>query len=320
MAEALHNPVMLNEVLAAFDAAPDDVIIDGTFGAGGYTRALLQTQCHVVAIDRDPNVELLAEALARDFPGRFLFLQGCFADMQALLADQNITQVNGVVLDLGVSSMQIDNADRGFSFSKNAPLDMRMGAQALSAYHVVNEYDEAALTRILNEYGEERFARKIARGIIAQRAVAPIETTRELALLIENIVPKKAAKKIHPATRSFQAIRIEVNDELGQLRQALAAAEAVLAPGGKLVVVSFHSLEDRIVKRFFQEKSGKNIAFSRHAPDAIASKNDTRHYSFSWPRPQKYYPTKQEIENNPRARSAVMRMAIRAHEPARESL
>lgn len=316
MAEALHIPVMLDEVCENLQITPDMLVVDGTFGAGGYTRALLEARCRVVAIDRDPNVKLLAEALAREFPGHFLFVEGCFSDMLQLLAAHNIDRVDGVVLDLGVSSMQLDEAARGFSFSKEAPLDMRMGVQALNAQQVVNGYDEASLIRILKEYGEERHAGKVARAIVAARAVAPIETTKALAEIVASALPR-SREQIHPATRSFQAIRIEVNSELDELRQALNAAEALLSPGGRLVVVSFHSLEDRIVKQFLKTRSTVQDGYFRHDPRAfLGDASHIKQPSFHWPKPHKHYPKQQEIKNNPRARSAILRMAVRTSEPA----
>lgn len=309
-----HIPVMLDEVVAAFADMPGKTIVDGTFGAGGYTRALLKARCKVIAIDRDPNVGLLAEALAREFPGHFLFLRGCFGDMLRLLAEHNVTSVDGIVLDLGVSSMQLDQAERGFSFRADAPLDMRMGTQTLDAKTIVNTYGEAELSRILKEYGEERRARYVARAIVKAREIAPIETTKQLADLVASVVHKVG--HAHPATRSFQGIRIAVNDELGELRRALAASEQLLAEGGKLVIVSFHSLEDRIVKQFIANHSREEVQFSRHGLAALATHSDSRAPSFSRAKPHKIFPQEKETLANPRARSATMRIAIRTREPA----
>lgn len=314
MQDAAHIPVMLDEVVAAFADMPGATIVDGTFGAGGYTRALLNARCKVIAIDRDPNVSLLAEALAREFPGHFLFLRGCFGDMLRLLADNGVTTVDGIVLDLGVSSMQIDQAERGFSFRYDAPLDMRMGEQALDAKTVINTYGEAELARILKGYGEERRARAVARAIVQAREEAPLETTKQLADLVASVVHKVG--QAHPATRSFQAIRIAVNDELGELKRALAAAESLLVAGGKLVVVSFHSLEDRIVKQFMATRSSEGQAVSRHGLAALASQPDFRAPSFARAKPNKLFPQEKETQTNPRARSATMRIAIRTREPA----
>lgn len=319
--EKPHIPVMLDDVLHALSPKKGDVVVDATFGAGGYTRALLQAQCKVFAIDRDPSVKLLAEALAREFPGHFFFLEGCFGDMAALLQAQNVAEVNGVVMDLGVSSMQLDQAERGFSFNKDAPLDMRMGTQSLTAFEVVNHYDEAELARIFKDYGEERFARKIARHIVAARVEKAIETTKELAALVAACLPK-SREKIHPATRVFQAVRIEVNAELEELSRVLLSAKGVLADGGKLVAVSFHSLEDRIVKQFLKKESSVAQEFSRHDPRGLVAmqrKEEPVAAAFEWPRPHKIYPKKEEVQRNPRARSAILRMAVRVkgHSPGR---
>ena len=280
-----HIPVMLPEVLAALAPQAGDTIIDGTFGAGGYSRGMLAAAtCRVVALDRDPNVRLLADALAREFPGHFLFVPGRFSQMIALLATAGIDAVDWVVLDIGVSSMQIDTLERGFSFQQDAPLDMRMGQEGISADDVVNGYDQEALTRILVQYGEEKAARRIARAIIDARAEAPIRTTLQLANIISRVLPKSG--KNHPATRSFQAIRMEVNSELKELEMALHAAEKLLRPGGRLVVVSFHSLEDRIVKQFLRRRSGKHReAASRHQPQALAVSQEKTTGSFTLPNP-----------------------------------
>jgi 16S rRNA (cytosine1402-N4)-methyltransferase len=311
-----HIPVMLPEVLAALAPQAGDAIIDGTFGAGGYSRGILgAATCRVVALDRDPNVRLLADALAREFPGHFLFVPGRFSQMIALLATAGIDAVDGVVLDIGVSSMQIDTPERGFSFQQDAPLDMRMGQEGISADDVVNGYDQEALTRILVQYGEEKAARRIARAIIDARAEAPIRTTLQLANIISRVLPKSG--KNHPATRSFQAIRMEVNSELKELEMALHAAEKLLRPGGRLVVVSFHSLEDRIVKQFLRSRSGKHReATSRHQPQALAVSQEKTTGSFTLPNPEKYFPSSEEQRLNPRARSARLRLAIRTDQPA----
>lgn len=314
MSAEMHIPVMLDEVVQAFSGMEGATIIDGTFGAGGYARALLKARCRVIAIDRDPNAPLLAEALAREFPGHFLFLRGCFGDMVRLLAAHKIDAVDGIVLDLGVSSMQLDQAERGFSFSKPAPLDMRMGDQMVSAYDVVNTASESDLAKIFKEYGEERRARAVAKAIVAARAEAPISTTTALAEVISSVVYKTS--QAHPATRSFQAIRIAVNDELGELSRALSAAEALLREDGKLVVVSFHSLEDRMVKQFVAARSNAVRAVSRHDMAAFAVHATVRAPSFVRRKPHKLFPQEKEIKTNPRARSATMRIAIRTREPA----
>jgi 16S rRNA (cytosine1402-N4)-methyltransferase len=314
MSNAAHIPVMLREVLAAAAPKAGEVIVDGTFGAGGYSRALLKAaKCRVVAIDRDPNVKLLADALARDFPGHFLFLPGRFSAMVALLKSAGINAVDAIILDIGLSSMQLDTVGRGFSFRGEAPLDMRMGGEGVSASDVVNRYSEAQLAQILFDYGEEKKSRRLAKAIVAARSQAPITTTRQLAEIIERASGAAGrAQKIHPATRSFQAIRIEVNQELVELQQALAASLTLLKPGGRLVVVTFHSLEDRIVKRFMAEHSGKAQGSSRHLPASLGAPENAAFFA----RSARYFPGADEINANPRARSATLRAAIRLSEAA----
>lgn len=311
-----HNPVMLSEMLHAVAPKDGETIIDGTFGAGGYSKALLQAaHCRVIAFDRDPEVRLLADALARGFPGHFLFLASRFSAMLDVLADNGVTEVDAVVLDVGVSSMQIDDGSRGFSFMKDAPLDMRMSKDGVSAADIVNTSPEDELIRILREYGEEREAKRIARAILAARSLAPITTTKQLADLVREAVRDKGGK-IHPATRTFQALRIEVNQELAELEAALRAAEHLLKPGGRLVVVSFHSLEDRIVKQFMATRSGVTASVSRHSPAALLA------IDASGPKPtfklatkNAITPTQEEVNSNPRARSAKLRCAIRTAAP-----
>ena len=272
----------------------------------------------MVALDRDPNVELLADALAREYPGRFLFVPGRFSQMVSLLAAAGVERVDGIVLDIGVSSMQLDQAERGFSFRNDAPLDMRMSAEGVSAADVVNGYDVPKLAHVLKHYGEERAAGKIAKAIAAAREEAPIATTLQLANIIESVVPKHS--KTHPATKSFQAIRMEVNAELKELEEALHAAEQILSPGGRLVVVSFHSLEDRMVKQFLRARSAAHApAISRHDPGALNPTQATKKGSFLLPKKAKMLPTKEEQQRNPRARSARLRVAIRTEHPAQES-
>jgi len=316
MTIAPHIPVMLDEVIAAVAPRDGEVIVDGTFGAGGYSRALLNAStCKVVAFDRDPNVKLLADALAREFPGHFLFLPARFSAMVEALADAGVTAVDAVVLDIGVSSMQFDEAVRGFSFQKDAPLDMRMSAEGMSAADVVNGYSEADLVRILFEYGEERDAKRVARAIIAARAFAPIETTAQLVEIITGAIRGAAKMKIHPATRSFQALRIEVNQELAELEAALHAAEHLLKPGGRLVVVSFHSLEDRMVKQFMLRRSEKNAAPTRHSPAALVYDAAPQTNTFVLTPKRAIAPSEEEVMRNPRARSAKLRCATRTASP-----
>ncbi len=298
-----HVPVLLDEVLDALQPHQGMHVIDGTFGAGGYSRALLTAGASVTAIDRDPNVQRFASALGADYPDSFRFASGRFAELDTLSGGQ----ADGVVLDIGVSSMQLDEAERGFSFMRDGPLDMRMSGEGQSAADLVNTLDERALSDLLFGFGEERRARRIATAIIAARAKAPISTTAELAGVIEQALGRKKGD-IHPATRSFQALRIAVNAELDELVAALFAAERLLGEDGRLAVVTFHSLEDRIVKRFLTPPAGG----SRHQPDAAAD-------APRWGKVMK--PVRAgaaETAANPRARSATLRAAIRSAAPARE--
>jgi len=295
-----HLPVMLAEVLETLNPRDGESYIDGTFGGGGYTKAILQAaDCTVVGIDRDPDAIARGEELARQFGGRLTVVQGEFSQMDELVDGSR----DGVVLDLGVSSFQFDEADRGFSFREDGPLDMRMSKSGMSAADFVNTAEEAELTRVIRDLGEERFARKVARAIIAAR---PLSRTAELADVVAKALgPAALRHPIHPATRTFQALRIHVNDELGELERGLEAAERVLNAGGRLVVVAFHSLEDRIVKRFFTERAKPQSAGSRHAPVAKASRKQTFRLITSKAR----MPTEAEIAQNPRARSARLRAA-----------
>lgn len=302
-----HVPVMLGEVLSALEPASGKRILDGTFGAGGYTTALLEAGADVVALDRDPDAIAGGKALRRRFGSRLTLVLSRFS---ALLDHVEPGGLDGVVLDIGVSSMQIDEADRGFSFMRDGPLDMRMGQSGPSAADVVNRMKAADLTRIFGLLGEERHAGRIARAIEAHRAEALFETTKQLVGVIEKVSPRRAQDKIHPATRVFQALRAYVNDELGELAQALFAAEKALKPGGRLVVVSFHSLEDRIVKRFFQERSGK-ASGSRHLPQV-----EVNAATFEPLGKQPVSASEAESETNPRARSAKLRAGLRTAAPA----
>ncbi len=317
MNEHLHIPVMRDEMLAAVAARPSEVIVDGTFGAGGYSRALLgaQPSARVIAFDRDPNVKLLADALAREFPGHFLFVAARFSAMVEQLAAAGIHAVDAIVLDIGVSSMQFDEDARGFSFQREAPLDMRMSGEGLSAADVVNGYPEAELVRILRDYGEERDAKRITRAVVAARAVQKITTTVQLADIIRSAVRGAGKMKIHPATRSFQALRIEVNQELAELEAALLAAEQLLKPGGRLVVVTFHSLEDRMVKNFMRSRSEAGAVISRHSPAALLANETVTTHSFYLTPTKAITPTEQEVSRNPRARSAKLRCATRTARP-----
>lgn len=309
-----HIPVLLREVIDALAPQDGGVYVDGTFGAGGYTRAILEAaDCRVWGIDRDPAAIERGRVLAQQFPGRLEIVEGCFGDMDRLLAERGVAGVDGVALDIGVSSPQIDEPERGFSFRFDGPLDMRMGRSGPTAADVVNHASEAELADIFYHYGEERMARRVARVIVAARLTAPIERTRQLAELIRSVVPKGKGDAIDSATRSFQGLRIHVNDELGELRRGLAAAESLLkAPGGRLAVVSFHSLEDREVKTFLKDRSSPPAAPSRHTPVAAA----TAHIpSFRLLGRKPVGPSEAEARQNPRARSARLRAAERTAAP-----
>ncbi|MFU0503079.1 16S rRNA (cytosine(1402)-N(4))-methyltransferase RsmH [Pseudaminobacter sp. NGMCC 1.201702] len=301
---ARHIPVLLDEVIAALAPQAGDTIIDGTFGAGGYTRALLGRGAAVVAIDRDPDAIAAGRELETGSGGKLRLIHGPFSRL-----DEYAREVDGVVLDIGVSSMQLDQGERGFSFRADGPLDMRMAKAGMSAADVVNRFKAGDLARIFGFLGEERHAGRIARMIEKRRATRPFERTRDLAEAIADHIGRNPKDKIHPATRVFQALRIFVNDELGELAQALFAAERALKPGGRLVVVTFHSLEDRIVKRFIADRSG-NVAGSRHLPQTQirTARFDKAGGAVG--------PSEAEIEANPRARSAKLRAAIRTDAPA----
>ncbi len=300
-----HVPVLLAEVLEALSPLPGACIVDGTFGAGGYSRALLDAGASVIAIDRDPSVRRFADALGAEFPSRFSFVAGAFAELDQLASGP----VDGVVLDIGVSSMQLDQAQRGFSFMRDGPLDMRMAGEGESAADLVNTLDETDLANLLFAYGEERKSRRIAHSIVAARAAQPITTTSELARLIEKAIGRKPGDA-HPATRSFQALRIAVNDEFGQLVEGLFASERLLTEGGRLAVVTFHSLEDRIAKRFFDPDKGGPTQ-SRHLPQTVTE-------PLRWDAAKAVKPSATEIGRNPRARSAILRAGRRSAAAARE--
>jgi 16S rRNA (cytosine1402-N4)-methyltransferase len=306
---AAHIPVLLDEVVAALAPRPSDVIVDATFGAGGYTRRLLQEGAVVHAFDRDPD----AIASARDWPEtqenppRLLLHHSRFSDMVSALAAAGVAQVDGVVMDIGVSSMQLDQAERGFAFSMDGPLDMRMSRDGQSAADFLNTAAEGDIADVLYQYGEERQSRRIARAIIAAR---PLETTGDLARVVRKALGYRPGAPKDPATRSFQAIRIHVNGELDELRQGLTAAETLLREGGRLAVVSFHSLEDRIVKRFLREAAATSSG-SRYLPQRAEEAPVFTGIS------KGVRPSDAEIARNPRARSAVLRHAIRSGAPAR---
>lgn len=312
MTVANHVPVMAVEVVHALKPRDGATYLDATFGAGGYTRAILEAaECTVWAIDRDPDAIERGAALANEYPGRLTFVHGRFGDMFELLSDVNVNGIDGIALDLGVSSMQIDDPARGFSFRADGPLDMRMDKDGPSAADVINEMAERELADIIYRYGEERASRRIARAIVKRREQEPITRTAQLADIIRSVM-KRANDGIDPATRTFQALRIFVNDELGELEKGLCAAERLLAPGGRLALVSFHSLEDREVKRFLRERSGALEGVSRHAPSMPAR----RAPSFRLDHKGAIKPGKLEISQNPRARSARLRVAERTEAPA----
>lgn len=305
---ALHVSVMLTEVLDALAPRDGDVIVDGTFGVGGYTRALLSSAaCRVIGVDRDPDAAARGAALALEFDGRLTMAHGCFGEMDRLAAEAGAVRVDGVTLDLGVSSPQLDQAERGFSFRFDGPLDMRMGRDGLSAADVVNEAPEEELADIIYALGEERMSRRVARAIVQARREAPIVRTLQLAETVRRVVPK-SRDGVDPATRTFQALRMHVNDELGEIRRGLAAAERLLAPGGRLAVVTFHSLEDRAVKSFLKSRSEPPAAPSRHAPPSADAVRDP---SFRLVNRKPLSPSAEETARNPRARSARLRAAVR---------
>jgi 16S rRNA (cytosine1402-N4)-methyltransferase len=305
-----HVPVLLGEAIASLNPRDGALYLDGTFGAGGYSRALLEAaSCRVVAFDRDPEAVKQGAELARRYRDRLTLIEGRFSEMEQHLKPLGIDAVMGVTFDLGVSSMQIDNASRGFSFSKDGPLDMRMESQGDSAAELVNNLPEAELIRIIRDYGEERFARRVARAILAARSRAPISRTLELAELVRRAVPESGG--IDAATRTFQALRIAVNGELGELERGLSAAERLLAPSGRLAVISFHSLEDRGVKNFLRARSGESPRASRHLPET-----KRREPSFSLVARKPVVPGDAEVSRNPRARSARLRVAERTSAPS----
>ncbi|WP_171128033.1 MULTISPECIES: 16S rRNA (cytosine(1402)-N(4))-methyltransferase RsmH [unclassified Ruegeria] len=306
--EKPHIPVLLRPLLEAV-APVTGVWLDGTFGAGGYTRGLLEAGASkVIGVDRDPLAFEMAKGWVAQFGDRLVMQQGVFSRM-----DEYASGLDGVVLDLGVSSMQLDQAERGFSFMKDGPLDMRMSQDGPSAADLVNEAGEAELADILFHYGEERASRRIAKAVIKARAEAPITTTLALAEIIESCLPRPKPGQSHPATRSFQALRIAVNAEYDELFQGLMAAERALTPGGQLAVVTFHSIEDRMVKRFFQARAGKTGRANRYAPEL-----EQEQPQFTLKTRKAIGPDAQELQDNPRARSAKLRVAIRTEAPAGE--
>jgi 16S rRNA (cytosine1402-N4)-methyltransferase len=307
-----HIPVLLNEVITSLKIQPNGIYLDGTFGAGGYTRAMLKAGANVIALDRDPDAIAGGYGLVAGSNGKLTLVEAEFDKLDVEAESLGFTQLDGVVLDIGVSSMQIDEGARGFSFRFDGPLDMRMAQSGTSAADIINEADEEHLANIFYYYGEERLSRRVAKAIVTARAAAKITTTKQLCDLVAKVIYAKP-NQIHPATRVFQALRIAVNDELGQLLRALQAAERVLKPGGILSVVTFHSLEDRIVKQFFKNASGK-VEGSRFAPTQTA---DAAIFDVKgkWP----VSADSVELAANPRARSAKLRAGLRTDAPARDA-
>ncbi|MFN4091282.1 MAG: 16S rRNA (cytosine(1402)-N(4))-methyltransferase RsmH [Brevundimonas sp.] len=299
-----HAPVLIDEVIEALSPQPGDTIVDATFGAGGYTRAILACGARVIALDRDPTVQPHAEAVARDFPGQFKLVRTPFSGLAGAVEGDVL---DGVVFDIGVSSMQLDQAERGFSFMRDGPLDMRMSDEGETAADIVNTWDHGPMAHIFKLYGDERQSGRVATAILRRRVEKPFERTLDLAAVVEKALGGRRGAAIHPATRVFQALRIAVNDELGELRAGLEAAEATLKPGGRLVVVTFHSLEDRIVKAFLTERTGNTPGGSRHAPVAIETRKPSFTLSFKGAREA----GEAELAANPRARSAKLRAAVR---------
>ncbi len=310
---AAHLPVMVKEVISGLNLRDGGIYVDGTFGRGGYTKAILEAAAtRVFGIDRDPAAITFGTELSGKYNGRLTILEGCFGDMASLMAKAGVSHVDGVTLDLGVSSPQIDDPVRGFSFRFDGPLDMRMGTEGPTAADFVNEAAEEEIADVIYHYGEERYSRHIARAIVEAREIDPILSTSQLVKIIHQNV-RRSKDGIDPATRTFMALRIQVNDELGELERGLIEAEKILAPGGRLAVVSFHSLEDRIVKSFLHEHSGATGRGSRHMPELPDAASIP---SFKLVKRGAIKPGKNETSTNPRARSARLRVAERIDAPA----
>lgn len=307
-----HIPVMIKEVIEGLALKDDGVYVDGTFGRGGYTRAILAAaKTRVFGIDRDPEAIASGQGLVNEFKPRLTLLHGPFGVMDILLAGEQTPHVDGVTLDLGVSSPQIDSAERGFSFKNDGPLDMRMGQSGPTAADIVNHMEESDLADIIYQYGEERFSRRVAKRIVEARSTERITRTKQLADIVRGAVPR-SADGIDPATRTFQALRIHVNDEMNELRRGLEAAEQLLKPHGRLAVVSFHSLEDRMVKEFLRRRSTEHLGVSRHMP---ANDRGAPAPTFNLIARKPQTPSPEESRDNPRARSAKLRVAERTNAP-----
>ncbi len=309
MSAAAHIPVLLDEVIAALHPATGEVHVDGTFGAGGYTRAILDAGAQAIAIDRDPDAISEGAAMVHAGAGALTLVHGRYSELDSHAAKAGAATVDGVVLDIGVSSMQLDRAERGFAFGEDGPLDMRMEQAGETAAEWLDHADETAIADVLYRYGEERQSRRVARAIVAAR---PIGRTAELRSVIHKALGYYPGMPKDPATRSFQALRIAVNDELGELERGLAAAERTLKPGGRLAVVSFHSLEDRIVKLFFRARSGANAATSRHMPEQSNTGPAATFTAVAKP----VRAGEAERARNPRSRSATLRSGVRTAAPA----
>ncbi len=302
-----HVPVLLHEAMEKLDPRRGGLYVDGTFGGGGYARALLERGARVIALDRDPSAIRAGEALKASSGGRLELMEARFGELDEVMRRLGVDAVDGVVFDIGVSSMQLDEAARGFSLRFDAPLDMRMGDSGRTAAEILRDEDEATIADILFHFGEERAARRIARAIVADRKTKPFTSTLELAGLVARVAPARRGELTHPATRTFQALRIAVNDELSELVSGLCAAERLLKPGGRLAVVTFHSLEDRIVKQFLAGRSGRGRAASRRLPGEPAEAEPT----FDVSRGQPIEPSEAEAHENPRSRSAKLRFGVR---------
>jgi 16S rRNA (cytosine1402-N4)-methyltransferase len=311
MTQDVHASVLLPEVLTALGDVSGKLVVDGTFGAGGYSRAILEGGAYVIAFDRDARVRPYVDALKADYPDRFQWVNRCFSEMKEGLAELGHASCDAIVLDIGVSSMQLDEAERGFSFMRDGPLDMRMSADGRSAADIVNEDDKDEIAHIIWLYGEEHKSRGIAAAIVKRREAKKFERTMDLAEVVERALGGRRGAPVHPATRTFQALRIAVNDELGELERALEVAETLLKPDGILAVVTFHSLEDRIVKNFFNKRAGKVSSGSRYAPQKV----EVRQSVYSLVTPKAVQASKAEIAANPRSRSAKLRAVRRTSAP-----
>ncbi len=302
-----HISIMASEMVSYLNPVDGGVYVDGTFGAGGHTRCLLEAaNCHVYAIDCDPYVEIFVEKLKQEFGDRITFIQGKFGDMEELLEEYGVKHVDGIFLDIGVSSMQVDTAERGFSFMYDGPLDMRMGNDGANVADFINSAEEEEIANIIYKYGDERKSRRIAKAIIFNRDDEPITRTKQLADIVAKAVGRGKKDTINPATRTFQALRIFINDELGELEKALESSERILSAGGRIAIITFHSGEDRIVKEYFNSKSGKNTGYSRHYP---VPEKEAIEPVFRLVTKKAISPSEDEVSINSRSRSAKLRVA-----------